>query len=264
MTAIMVLACLVFLGSGYLYWKDKTSVAAGDRTTVADSGELDEGESTTGDDEDKQDDEKMKQALTLAAHWPEKARDELSDKIQSGDTYKIALVGSLALGGDDGWAAMLQDEMLTAYGEDILDIESFAYDETSTQFIAGDGFDEVVAYKPDLVLYEPFLLNDNWYGSVLDNQANIETFIAAVEDAVVILQPARPVYNGTYYPRQVADLKEFAEKEGIPYLDHWEVWPDYTSEELNDYVVDGESSPSTKGHEIWLDYLKEYFIASEE
>ncbi|KRG09595.1 hypothetical protein ACA29_22880 [Lederbergia galactosidilytica] len=28
LTAIIILACLVFLGSGYLYWKDRTGVVA--------------------------------------------------------------------------------------------------------------------------------------------------------------------------------------------------------------------------------------------
>jgi hypothetical protein len=145
-----------------------------------------------------------------------------------------------------------------------IDIEIFQYNTISIDFIYGTDMAEVVAYAPDIILYEPFTLNDNSGGvTVQDNHNSIEIFLQdlkeANKDAVLLLQPTHPLYGATYYPRQVADLKKFAEDKGFTYLDHWEAWPD--DKELNDLLTDEKDSPDEEGHSIWANYLIEYYIA---
>ncbi|MBB2482273.1 SGNH/GDSL hydrolase family protein [Bacillus sp. APMAM] len=120
--------------------------------------------------------------------------------------------------------------------------------------------DEVVKFNADLILFEPFILNDNSYGSVTETHQNILTFIKEVQkkkkDTVVILQPSNPIANGVFYPDQVKNLQEFAKSNDIPYINHWPSWTDPVSQYL-----DKNSNPNEKGSQIWYEFLKKYFIA---
>ncbi|GIN69631.1 hydrolase [Bacillus sp. J14TS2] len=252
LTAIIVLACLVFLGSGYLYWKDRTGVVASevDSTPKKD----DHSEATDKEKKEKDVDTKV---VELASNWPEEAQADLEKAIENEEAYPIAIVGSLALGGEDGWAAMLKKALEESYGDDVVDVKLFEYDLTSTEFIDEEKYEDVVDFSPKLVLFEPFILNDNGVVDVGENHDNLDTFLDELSDAVVLLQPARPIPDSSIYPMQVQDLERYADTHDIPYLDHWENWP----EDASDYVVNGESAPNEKGHEVWFEYLQEYFIA---
>ncbi len=82
-------------------------------------------------------------------------------------------------------------------------------------------------------------------------------------ETVFILQPPHPLYNATFYPNQVKALKNYAEAEGIVYLDHWKAWPDYSTEKIKDYLTKDQSEPSVKGHEVWAKFVTDYLIAGE-
>ncbi|KRG15767.1 hypothetical protein ACA30_04055 [Virgibacillus soli] len=258
LTAIIILACLVFLGSGYLYWKDRTGVVASevDQTPKNDdsSDSADKGDKKEKEEKEKDMDPAV---IELASNWPDAAQTDLQEAIENGESYPIALVGSLALGGDDGWAAMLKKALEEGYGEDVVDVKLFEYDSTSTEFIDEEQYEDVVDFSPKLVLFEPFILEDNGIVDVDENHANIDRFLKELPDAVVLLQPARPVPDSSIYPMQVEDLERYAQAHEMPYLNHWENWP----EDASDYVVSGESAPNEKGHEVWFEYLQEYFIA---
>ena len=98
-----------------------------------------------------------------------------------------------------------------------------------------------------------------------DSLENASAVIASVKESLpqtqVILQPPHPLYNANFYPKQVQELQQFAEANGIPYLNHWEAWPDQDSEEIKEYISEDASGPSAKGHQLWADYLIDYFIA---
>ena len=119
--------------------------------------------------------------------------------------------------------------------------------------------------KPDLVLLEPFLLNDNGVVMIDDTLAHIQSIIdqlkSAAPNAVVILQPPNPIYNATYYPRQVERLEAFANENGYPYLNHWPAWLDDQSEELNRYVDPQTDLPTAEGAKVWANALAKRFIA---
>ena len=51
------------------------------------------------------------------------------------------------------------------------------------------------------------------------------------------IQPPHPLYQATYYPVQVEALAQYAEDNDIPYLNHWEAWPDQDSKEIKDYLL---------------------------
>ncbi|MBM7714973.1 hypothetical protein JOC94_001945 [Bacillus thermophilus] len=179
--------------------------------------------------------------------------------------FKLALVGSKALGEEaNGWSIQLQKALADAYGE-TLDVKIFQYEEQSDQFITSGHGKEVAEFQPDIVLFEPFTLNDNGTVTLEDSHENIHTFISTVqkekEEAVVILQPPHPIHNATFYPSEVEALEKFAKDNNLPFLNHWAKWPAVENEELRSYLLEDQSAPNDKGHEVWFTYLNEYFIA---
>lgn len=261
LTYLAVIACGIFLVSGYVYWKDKTNSSV--ETTEKQVPVVSDTEKKNNKEEKKEPADPA--LLSLTENWPKQAQETFAKALEDGRSYKLAIVGSAALGQEDnGWSELLKEELVHTYGEDNLEVTIFEYPVRSDQFIA-EGYDEEVAkFKPDLVLFEPFALNDNGNIETEDNHDNIMSFISTVEkeneDAVIILQPPHPVVS-TIYPGQIEELKEFAEEQDLVYLDHWSVWPDTDDDELYDFVLDPASAPNEKGHQLWFEYLKEYFIA---
>lgn len=258
-TLMAVVATIIFLAAGHFYWKEKTSAHAPAMKESSKSGEV---------NAKKKADESVEvdtDVLELTATWPDQARDSFERAVADGKVYKIAFVGSEALGENDGgWSVMLKDAIGEAYG-DAVEVDIFEYAERSDEFISNGDHKEVAKFKPDFVLFEPFTLNDNGNLEVEENHENIKTFMSAVkkenDGAVFVLQPPYPIHGATFYPAQVEELEKFANEEGYVYLNHWSEWPDQEDEELRSYLKDKQSVPNEKGHEVWFNYLEDFFIA---
>ncbi|VEF49602.1 EPSX protein [Bacillus freudenreichii] len=257
-TIIAVLATVIFLAAAHHYWKGKTS-------SVAPAAKVEEKPTDNIKEKAKKPVTVDADVLAAAANWPKEAQDTFKKAVAEGKPYKIAFVGSESIGKKDGgWSVMLEDALGDAYG-DTVEVSIFEYAERSDEFTTNGHAEEVAEFEPDFVLFEPFTLNDNGNVEVEDNHENIKTFISAVKEAnknaIVVLQPPHPIHGAMFYPEQVGQLKDFANAEGIEYLDHWSVWPDQSNEELRAYLQDKQSAPNEKGHEVWYEYLRDYFIA---
>jgi hypothetical protein len=153
-----------------------------------------------------------------------------------------------------------------AYGSKQIKIDILIYDDTSMEFVENNKKQEVSTKKADLILFEPFLLNDN-DGMVIiqDSLTHLSKIMKDVEkvnpDTTFLLQPSYPLYGATLYPKQVAELKKYAKENNITYLDHWKAWPDLSNPELKDYLLPGQNGPNEKGNEIWENYVLDYFIS---
>jgi hypothetical protein len=62
-----------------------------------------------------------------------------------------------------------------------------------------------------------------------------------------MLMPLHPLYKAKLYPIQVAELKEYAEINQIPYLDHWSAWPVLESEDMLNFLTPDKSAPNEEG-----------------
>ncbi|PFA66924.1 hypothetical protein CN378_12500 [Bacillus sp. AFS015802] len=249
---LLTIGCGAFLFLGNMYWQERTAVSSSEKSPLR---ELEPSSAPA-----------EKQGIPYS-NWPEKAQADYKDAKEKGEAYKLALVGSLALGEEsNGWSVQLKDALEEEYG-DTLEVSIFQRDTDSLHFTNGDELDEVLSFAPDMVLYEPFSLNNNSLGvSAEDNLDSIDIFqrelTEANKDAVLLLQPTHPIYGATYYPRDVEKLKEYAEEKGITYLNHWKAWP--SDESLKNYLVDTQDTPNEEGHSLWVDYLKKYFISEQE
>ncbi len=246
------LICIALLYIGNQYWQER--IAGAPATPPA--GGVEE-ETASGQVEEVQDD-------PLVSNWPANAREQYKESVKDGVVYKIALVGSDALGsGEGGWSELLKQKLSSEYGGQV-EVSIFEEDTTSVEFLEGDVYEDVLAFQPDLVLFEPFTLTDNSIGVPVErNHESITTFYEDLKkensSVELILQPSYPIEGATYYPKQVDELKTFAGENDFTYLDHWTEWP--KEEELEEYLLPSQEGPDEQGHELWADYLKEYFIA---
>ncbi|MBN8193787.1 SGNH/GDSL hydrolase family protein [Bacillus sp. NTK074B] len=252
---LLAIGCAVVLYYGNAYWQERTTSSPPPHPEkVAETG-ADPVEEETPD------------YKSLLANWPEEAKDSFMNDLQTGTPYKLAIVGSPALGeGENGWSRQVKEELENTFGES-LEVTIYEYDSTSIKFVNGEPADEVLEADPDLVLLEPFSLSDN--SKLVGSKDNLESIRILnrrlkeqKEEAVLILQPPHPITGATYYPEQIEELKAFAKEQDIPYLDHWTAWPE-EDETLEKYVTESQETPDEKGHEVWASYLLDYFIADE-
>ncbi|CAM3832686.1 SGNH/GDSL hydrolase family protein [Mesobacillus thioparans] len=249
------IACATLLFLGNQQWKEKVQVRSSATNTF----------STEENQANKPDDEHPDNLTDYTKNWPEKARTIFETALEEGRPFKILLAGSPAMGNaETGWAELLTDQLQNTYG-DAIEVTAKSYEMTSREFIDAETQNELAAEQADLVLLEPFILMNN--GKVGNDQAVehysviIDAILSAKPDTVVILQPANPLSKARFYPLQVEALKEYAETNGLDYLDHWQAWPETEVERLELLSGGDPNFPNEEGHKLWADYLIDYFIA---
>ncbi|MED4924053.1 SGNH/GDSL hydrolase family protein [Anoxybacillus geothermalis] len=248
-------ACLAFIITGQMYWQQKIDAAVKQaREKVETSAEQEE---TV---------RKTETLLARAKQLPAAAQDAMKRAIEEGRPIRLVIAGSESTPETGGWPDLLKQALDEAYGKGTFHITVHEYENMTTadadeQNIAADWAKE----KPDLLLLEPFLLNDNGAIAIDDTLAHIESIIgqltSAVPNVAVMLQPPNPIANATYYPRQVEALQAFANEHHYAYLDHWPAWPDDESGEFDQFIDPNSDLPTENGAKRWAEVLANYFIA---
>lgn len=254
-----IILCLLVLVIGQIHWMEKTNVSAKqseEKNTL--SVENDQGVSKVTSSE-------MDSILSYTKNWPAESVATLKANLEAGKPFKMAFLGSTSQGeGEESWPSIVTAALSDKFGGHIT-VSTFSYDLTSSGFVQENKVTEVINEQPDLILFEPFTLKDNGVIATEDSLENTSTIIAKVKESlpntVVMIQPPHPLYKATFYPAQVEELQKYAEDNGIPYLNHWEAWPDPTTEKIKPYLVEDSTQPSPEGHKLWADYLIKYFIA---
>ncbi|WP_428909820.1 SGNH/GDSL hydrolase family protein [Niallia sp. Krafla_26] len=254
---LSVIACMTILVAGQLHWNNKTTVS------VASEKVSNEETTTTATEEIAE--VSIENLLSYTSNWPTESVETFEELISSGKPFHLAFLGSNTQGNStEPWSELVKEALKETYGEQII-VSTFSYDLTSTQFVNEDKLSEIIGVQPHMVIFEPFTLKDNGEVTTEDSLKNtasvIEDLQESLPNTVVILQPSHPLYNVTYYPKEVEALADFAAENGIPYLSHWEAWPDPASEEMKEYITANPSEPTAQGHQLWAGYLIDYLIA---
>lgn len=250
-TIIWAIICIEVLLFGHHYWNTRTTVKADIKTAAVPSAPA-----KVPDDAG---------ILAKTNNWPPAARGQFQQDLQQNKPFKILFVGSKALGSKD--QGMLKDvvsQLTAAYGSHI-DISIDTYDTTTGQFLADKDQLQIEAEKAQLIVFEPFILNDNGNEEIGNSLTDLTTIIqdvkAADPETTFILQPSYPLYQAVHYPVQVAQLKQYAQQQQIPYLDHWTAWPDTNNPALTNDLLPDQSAANDNGNQIWSQYLINYFIS---
>ncbi|MFP7733885.1 SGNH/GDSL hydrolase family protein [Priestia aryabhattai] len=242
---------IVTIVAGKMYWDHRMSAEASSTTTSSNSANKAAG----GNWED------------YAENLPKSVKEKLKNAEASGKPMKLLIVGSQATSNDSkAWPAMLKQTLNHTYGS-LVETSVLEYkDETTLDFVRNQDYKDIIKEKPDVLLFEPFLLNDNGVVGITNTLDNLQVIMSHVteadKDLVTILQPSQPIYNASNYPKEAEALGDFAKENGYEYVNHWSAWPDYKSDKILDYLVEKQRIPTAKGNKAWASYLEEYFTAS--
>lgn len=267
-TVLVLIACIALLAFSYLSWNAKVKEARAE--PVSRPVKQEQPVEDQAVDPESEDEEKTAatpatlskdELSSLTANLPESTVEMLMNRLGEGETVQLLAVGSSSF---EAPANQLADSLGEAYGDWIeSDVQTF--DGTSDAFMA-EGFGDIDWDKGyDLVVYEPFTLNNNGLVVIEDEQEDALEVrgraLEEVEDAAFFITPSQPIYEPQYYLTQINSLHQFVESRDIPFIDHWNQWPDVSSDDMLDYVND-QYEPTDKGVEAWAESLKAYFIAS--
>ncbi len=261
--ALLSIAVLLF---GSIHWKNKTTITVSADSNITVETASESAEAAEQEQADASAPVSGDQLESYLANWPEAAKEKFLAKAESGEPFTFVIAGSDAMQAENGgWPNKLKEKLLDTFGPERIEVKILETSHHSLDYIKTGEYKELVEAKPDLVLYEPLTLNDNGYVIVEHSHENLEIVMARVKeanpDAVFVIQPPHPLYNATYYPRDVEALEEYVTEKGYPYVDHWSAWPDQDDDALVEYLNADGDAPSPTGHEVWGQYLVEYFIA---
>jgi hypothetical protein len=248
LTALWAMVCIGVLVFSHISWNKQTAVQA----VLSDPAQTVEQESNDVNISTKY--------IELAANWPEKAKEQFELSLQEGKPFKILFIGSST----SEWEKVVSQSIAESYGSERILTFLHTYDLTSKEFVAENKQLELAAEKANLIVIEPFLLNDNGKVKMDATLTNLTKIIEDIKaenpDTVFILQPSFPFYLPKYYSTQVVALKKYASENNLTYLDHWTAWPATDNIEINGYLNEDQSGPNDKGYQAWAQFLVEYFV----
>lgn len=263
-TTILAIMCVFTILIGHAYWKNKTTEHADELTKASTiektSSNTPQPANTTAPADD------TNNLLTYTKNWPAASQDTFKQARTDKRPFKILLLGGTDLGkSPDGWAYITKDKLTGTFGAKNVDVEISEFDNTSTKFVQTTQQLEIAKGHWDLILFEPFTLNDNGLVKVEDSLRNLTTILTDFKkispNTVFILQPPHPLYKATYFPIQVNALKKYAQDNNIPFLDHWTAWPNPSTIQIKDYLSSDQMFPNQNGYKVWSDFVLKYFIS---
>lgn len=224
--------------------------------------------------EEKNSPKTKRELMKLTKNLDQAVINQIESAIDKQKQLQLVIVGSTSTPETNGWPSLLKKQIEAEYGKELIKVTVKEIPgKTSTEVVNEELYKEINELKPDVLLYEPFFLYDN--GVLITTEKRLENlsfmlgeFKSENPEIVTILQPANPLYNAIHYPKEVTELMEYAVENDVIYLNHWEVWPNLNSEEMNDYVIqsgeENSGQPTEAGHQLWADYLIDYFIANTD
>lgn len=251
LSGFVAVVCVIVLVLGNNYYKDRISNAASVEEEVPNKSSE---KLVEKDEMDSQNYESM------TKNWPAESVNLFKQKSAEHEPFKILLAGSAV----NEWTENVKKEVEDVY-KGTVEVSVMAFDMNSLDFINQNHQADLIKSEADMIIFEPLTLKDNSKVANKDSLDAISIIISDVqnakEDTTFVLQPPYPVYQGINYPVQVEELKEYAEKNEITYLDHWTAWPDYKTTEMKDYLTEDLKGPNEKGFHIWSTYVNEFLIS---
>ncbi|WP_100405560.1 SGNH/GDSL hydrolase family protein [Bacillus solitudinis] len=263
--------CLIFLTFGHFHYKDKLATIAQaakeEHTALSPTSEPIESISEPEDEVPKElppseNMEPVSEVTGVLQEWVEKKQDT--------EAINLSFFGSASLLNeaqpDKNWPSLVTAELKSRLNHQeitatIIDVAR----NPSSDILYSDHVDTVIESKPDILLVEPFILNDAGVVTIEDSLSNIKQILTTLKKELpetdIIIMPANPLVEADYYVKKTEDLANFAKAEGYDYANHWEAWPSPSEDKkLEKYLDNGR--PNSAGHTIWAEYLVNYLTSN--
>lgn len=261
--AILALASII---AGKVHWDNKIEATTKEVVKVENKSIKSENASNKEETSEKQVVVK-EEVLKYTKNLPDEIVAKIDHAIVTKEPVHLAIMGSASTPAEpNAWPTIFKEELLNTYGKEIFKVTIKEIpNKKSSDVVAENLYQDTIESKPDILLFEPFILYDNGLVELPDRFANLTTIVnafkAQLPDITILIQPANPLYGATFYPKEVEGLQSFAKDNGYIYLNHWTAWPDHQSPEMENYLDNG--MPNELGQKVWADYLKDYFISVE-
>ncbi|MCM3443525.1 SGNH/GDSL hydrolase family protein [Metabacillus halosaccharovorans] len=256
---------------GNIHWNQKISAQAEqivqrDTSVIVEQPEEIEPEPIIEKTTQQTEQEKKEQELAAyTENLPPELQKKITEASMDGKSLNLVIYGSESSSTEKGaWPDLLNQHLIKTYGEKLFNLNILSEgDKTTVEVIRTNSFEKVNDLKPDIIIFEPFMISDNSRKISMKNrigyiQKIMDTWKKKNEQVTILLQPSNPIYSATYFPTQVEEIKSFAKKNNITYIDHWENWPDEKNNKLKEYVT-SKNLPNENGNKTWAEYLRSYF-----
>lgn len=259
LVVITILLCGATIVIGNLHWNDKIS-AMGEN----DSNIKGEKHGTDVPVNGEEEEEVPNNLAAYSSNLPINVQEKIKEAVNSDQRVKLVIYGTSEVEGT--WSTRFKEGLIKAYGEDVFDITILSTGDSTTLDIVNNlSYEKINELKPDVIIFEVPMLKDNGNVGIANTLNNVQKisdlWTEANEGLTLMLQPPNPLYSATYYPSEVAQLEEYAKKNNIPYLNHWENWPDLKDDSMKDYLT-SDNKANEKGHALWSEFLINYFVAN--
>ncbi|WP_096156567.1 SGNH/GDSL hydrolase family protein [Bacillus sp. FJAT-45066] len=264
---IVAFVCLGALVFGQIQWNNKLKSAA-----TATQATINKENTTSVEPVEKEKPIQTEEITPLdyARKLDSPLRELLVNRIANDKKVELVIIGSKGLSSIEYtvWHEIVEKELDEVYGNtftvSVVELEG----KRSNEVLHENLHINTITNTPDIILLEPFTINDNGFIAVPRRLSNLETMIQDFqqlnENVLVLLQPSIPIHNARFYPGEEETLREYALEQGYIYLNHWENWPEYTDEEVLNYLNSDRSNPNQIGHDAWAQYIMDYFLKKEE
>ncbi|WP_223701271.1 SGNH/GDSL hydrolase family protein [Sutcliffiella deserti] len=262
---LVILACFTALVFGNFHWKQKignsTYVEATSNPQKNAGDEQNNDPAKKGEEIDRPLNEKL-------ASLPEEVISYIEEADSQGKTIELLIIGSeVNTMGNNPWTEIFQLKMEEAY-EELFHITVKEIPYGTSQQVVNEQLHMEDSGTPDLIILEPFLLNDNDVAYPFEQSLeNVQTMIKDFRDlnpeVFVFLQPAHPLPGAVFYPQDMKKFQEFALEQGYPYIDHWTNWPLDNESEMAEHLLAGSIAPNELGHKLWSEYIVDLFISGK-
>jgi hypothetical protein len=217
----------------------------------------------------QEDFERQKRLDELTHNLPKELQKKITEAFHTKEIIKVVAMGSRALVGEENavpWPDLVEQQVNVHYGQNVLDVITLSYGLDNTfDIFRNNKHLELVELKPDILLLEPFILNNTGYAKVQDTLYHIGELIKVAkqenEDIVIFIQPPNPIIDTPAYQDQVEQVKKYCLENEIYYFDHWKAWPKSSEKELQNYLIENDNIPNQEGHQLWADYIVNYFAS---
>lgn len=251
--------------SGKLYWNKKIANATGQTSEVTKTKA--EVKDSGAKKEEKKQDAKPSFNEAYAKNLPDAVKEKLKKAAADKKAVNLVIVGDEASSSaKDAWVAKFTANLEASYGKGLWNVMVKEYKGESTEELIVNKRDKEIAKEnPDVILFEAPFITDNGKNGNGNSVANTQKFVQALstsaKGATIMIQPPNPVYGAKNYPKAIEALKQFATQNNYTYVDHWTAWPDATTKAILPYLKEEFGFPSAKGHEVWAQYVTDYFVA---
>lgn len=262
----VAICCLAMLIFGSIYWEQKISELSAHGVIATSNIDGVNNKPKNVKDQSKSNQINVKD---LTSSLPKNVANLINNTFTLGGSVEVAIIGSGAItAGENVWPEIFKEKIDDAF-EGLVNVSIYEIPGmTTTEVVEANLHMERLDITPDIVIFEPFMLEDNGLVGIDQTLLNIQKMLDDIrilnEDVHFFLQPPHPVEGAVYYPREVEALKVMAEEKGHTFLNHWSNWPDYQTEDIKPYITKDYEAPTELGHKVWAEYILSIFITEKE